>query len=104
MEWKNININRQNIVRETCKAILFSMPNKSKYKGYVFWHPSKLVRNGRHSYSVSVGYNDEFTFKLKKYGQGQYNKKEIIDEKEINASEFEEVFKIMDENIVSKSR
>lgn len=95
MEWKNIEINKQNIETDTGKATLIKMPNKSKYAGYKFWHPSKLVRYGSNSYAKSIGYNDEFTFKLKKNGNGKYNKFEVIDEIEIDVEEFEEAFECM---------
>lgn len=97
--WKNININRQNIEAQTAKAVLFKMPHKSRYDGFVFWHSAKLVRDGRHSNAVSIGYTDDFKFKLRKYGNGRYNGNKCIDEKEITAAEFEEAFGVMDENI-----
>ena len=103
MEWKNININKQNVDVETAKSVLIKMPHNSDYDGYKFWHPSKLVRKGRNSNSLSIGYNDQFTFKLKKYGKGKYNKKEVIDEIEIDVDEFEEAFGVMDKNITSKN-
>lgn len=67
--------------------------------GYKFWHPSKLVKKGRNSYAVSLGYTDDFIFRLKKYGNGRYNKYDVIDEKEITGKEFEEAFGVMDSNI-----
>lgn len=95
--WKSININRQNIKQETAKAVLIQCPHNSEWDGYSFWHPAKLVRDGRHSNAVSIGYTDDFTFRLKKC-----NKRfEVIDEVELNASEFEEMFGVMDRNIVS---
>ncbi|MDY2887339.1 MAG: hypothetical protein SOT25_00985 [Malacoplasma sp.] len=94
--WKNIEINLQNIEGGTEKATLIKMPNKSKYAGYKFWHSSKLIRSGSNNYARSIGYTDEFTFKLKKYGNGKWNKNEVIDEKEINVEEFEEAFKCME--------
>jgi hypothetical protein len=102
MNWKNININTNLIKTETEKAVLFKMPHNSKYDGYVFWHSSKLVRNGRHSAAVSVGYTEEFQFNLKKYGNGVYNRREVISEKTIGVSEFEEAFGIIDKNISKK--
>lgn len=99
MPWKNININRNSIKAETMKAVLISMPHSSDYDGYSFWHPSKLVRDGRNSGAVSIGYTDEFTFHLKKYGKGKWNSREVIDEQEIRAEEFEEAFGIIDGNI-----
>lgn len=99
--WKNININKQNIKAETEKAILINMPHNSNYDGYSFWHPRKLVRDGKHSYAISLGYTEEFEFKLVKYGKGKYNSKEIIDQTVIDYEEFEEAFGVMSENIVA---
>lgn len=87
--WKNQSFNKQNIKVETLKAVLIQMPHKSKYDGFSFWHPSKLVRKGSHSYEVSIGYTDDFVFKLKKYGKGKWNSNEVIEEIEITAEEFE---------------
>lgn len=102
--WKNININLQNIETETSKSVLIKMPNKSQYAGYKFWHPAKLVRDGRNSYAKSIGYTDDFTFKLKKYGNGKWNKNEVISEIEISAAEFEKAFNVMDENITAPQK
>ena len=93
--WKNIEINLQNIETNTGKATLIKMPNNSDYAGYKFWHPSKLVRYGSNSYARSIGYTDNFTFKLFKNGKGKYNKFDVIDEIEIDAEEFEEAFGCM---------
>lgn len=93
--WKNIEINVQNIEINTGKATLIKMPNNSEYAGYKFWHPSKLVRYGSNSYARSIGYTDNFTFKLFKNGKGKYNKFDVIDEVEIDAEEFEEAFGCM---------
>ena len=88
-EWKNLPINIQNIKAETEKSVLIQVPHNSKYNGYSFWHPRKLVRNGSHSYEKTIGYTDEFTFHLKKYGQGKWNKNEVLSEIEITAEQFE---------------
>ena len=103
MEWKSVNINLQNIKVETSKAVLFNCPKKSNYSGYSFWHPAKLVREGRNSNAVKVSFTDEFRFKLKKYGKGQYNRCEVLNEIEIDAATFEAIFDVMNANIKSKT-
>lgn len=103
MNWKTIQINVQNVETETGKATLIKMPNKSNYAGYKFWHPSKLIRNGRNSYALSVSYNDTFKFKLFKNGKGKYNKFDVIDDLEISVEEFEEAFGCMEDCTRSKS-
>ena len=98
--WKKINFNFQNIEGETFKATLIKMPNNSEYKGYVFWHPSKLVRSeGGNGYFVSFSYTDDFNFILLKNGKGKYNKKQILNELEINSQEMEKAFQVVDEKI-----
>lgn len=104
MKWKNININKSNIEAETSRAVLIKMPHSSDYDGYKFWHPAKLVRRGRHSGAVSIGYTDGFTFKLFKNGNGKYNKFDVLDETEIGAEEFEDAFGVIDENIVAPAK
>ena len=100
--WKNIEINTNQIEHDTGRASLIKCPNKSCYKGYMFWHPSKLIRSGKHSASVSLGYTEEFTFTLKKYGNGKHNKSEVLDEVIINYEEFEDMFDETNNNIRAK--
>lgn len=94
--WRKININKQNIKVDTGMAVLISCPHHSDYDGYSFWHPSKLVREGRHSSAVSISYTEDFVFNLKKYGKGKYNSREVLDEVQLAYDEIEEVFKCMD--------
>lgn len=101
--WKNIEINIQNIETDTGKATLIKMPNKSKYAGYKLWHPSKLIGYGSNSYARSLGYTDEFKFKLFKNGNGKYNKFNVIDTIEIDVEEFEEAFDCMSDCTRTKS-
>lgn len=99
--WKNINVNIQNVKVNTGKAVLIAFPHNSNFDGWTFWHPSKLVRTGKHSYALSVSYTDDFKFKIVKYGKGKWNSREIISEKEISVAEFEEAFGVMNENIIA---
>ena len=99
--WNNIEINIQNIEIDTGNAVLIKMPNKSKYASYKFWHSSKLIRYGLNSNSVSIGYTNEFVFKL--FKNGKHNKFEVIDEIEIDVEEFEEAFNCMSDCTRAKS-
>ena len=86
VEWLKCSLNVQNIAAETEKAVLIKMPHKSVYDGYVFWHPSKLVRSaGGKGYFYSFSFTKEFEFKLKKYGKGKYNSHDVIEEKTVSA-------------------
>lgn len=101
-QWHNININKNKIITENDKSILISMPSTSVYEGYTFWHLKKLVRDGRNKGAISIGFTNEFVFRLKKYGNGKYNKFDVLDEKEISATEMQIEFKQIDENIVGR--
>lgn len=101
--WKVININKSNVEYETAKATLIKMPNKSTYKNYMFWHPSKLIRSGIHEASLTLSYTDDFEFKIFKQGKGKYNKYEVLDEKIIGALELEDAFEVLNDNINSKN-
>jgi len=88
-----VNFNSQNIVTQTEKAVLIACPHKSNYDGYVFWHPAKLVREaGGKGYFLTLSYTDEFEFRLKKYGKGQHNRREVIDECTVSGDEIAEIF------------
>lgn len=97
--WKNLEVNKNNIEYRTIKAILIKMPNKSEFKGYSFWHPAKLVREGRQANLINMAYTDEFVFHLKKYGQGRYNRKEVIDSVDITVEQMEECFEIVNNEL-----
>ena len=99
MEWKNININANLIVAETGKATLINFPHKSDFDGFCFWHPKKLVKSGRHSASVCIGYTSDWKFVIKKHGKGKYNRNEVIEEFTISVEDFERAFEAVDENI-----
>lgn len=95
-EWKNLYINTNLIQNYTSKSYLFKMPNNSKFAGYLFWHTDKCVHSVVNRGDIlSIGYTDEFTFKIFKQGKN-FNK---LDEKTITAKEFEEIFEKMNSSI-----
>jgi len=100
--WKNIQINANQVETETGRACLIKMPNGSDFAGYMFWHPAKCVREGKHSAALSIGYTEDWNFKLIKKGNGKYNKFETISEQEISVEDFEEAFNVTNDNIREK--
>lgn len=63
--WHKLKFNTQQIEYETDKAVLIKMPMKSRFKGWAFWHPSKLVRDaGGNGYFATFSYTDDWQFKL----------------------------------------
>lgn len=101
MQWKNININKNNIQAETENSMLIGMPKLSGYKGYSFWHPAKCIHDSFTNGYISLGYTDEWEFKLKKYGKGKYNKYQVIDEITVGAEEIENAFRNMNDQACS---
>ena len=70
MSWQKIKFNSQNIAGETAKSIIIKMPNKSVFRGTVFYHPYKLVRDeGHKGYRHSFSFTDEWEFSLYKKGE-----------------------------------
>lgn len=96
--WNKAIINKQNIINYYNNSVLIKMPNKSKYNDFQFWVPSKLIKNGNNEYEKLYLFKDDFTFKLKRYGKGRYNRNKIIEEKEITSEEFKTIFEL-EENI-----
>ena len=82
-------------------AVLIYCPHNCDYDGFCFWHPAKLIRDGRNKGAVSISYTDEFTFHLKKFGGGKHNKFDVIAEDEIDAQDFEMMFGAIDESITA---
>lgn len=96
MKWKSVNLCENQIKAMTVKSVLVKMPLSSKYKGFFFWHPSKLVKTSYYrGESYELLYTDDFTFNLFKNGKGKTNKYEKIAEKCIDVEDFEEAFKVV---------
>ena len=99
MKWKKVNLCENQIKARTAKSVLVKMPLSSKYKGFFFLHPSKLVKTSYYrGKSYELLYTDDFTFNLFKNGKGKTNKYEKIAEKCIDVEDFEEAFKVVEDD------
>lgn len=94
-EWCKIAINRQNIIADTGKAVLIALPHKSKYRGYAFWHPAKLVRNNWCSDKMSFSCTPAFSFWLKKYAVHGYTE-DAQDDFTVSYDDINEAFGFLD--------
>ena len=85
--WRKINFNAQNIEMETDRATLIKLPHRSEHDGWLFWHPSKLVREeGGKCYHLSFSFSDDWEFKIfKPYKNGKGPEK-IIGSEEMMAA------------------
>lgn len=89
MIWNGFAIHNNLIKVSTVKAVLIALPSNSRYRGFSFWHPRKLVKSGSMS---MVLYTDDFVFRLRKYGHGRFNQKEILVEIELTAKEMIQIY------------
>ena len=99
-EWRSINIYKNQIETETAKAVLVKMPRNCKYMGWVFWHPRKLVRDGRNDAAVEISYTDRWAFNICKMSPKPPFVK--LATKRIDIAEFEKMFEKIDANIESQ--
>lgn len=99
MKWKSVNLCENQIKARTVKSVLVKMPLSSKDKGFLFWHPKKLVKESYYrGSSYELLYTDDFTFNIFKNGSGKTNKYEKIAEKSISVEDFEEAFKVVEDD------
>ena len=89
MMWKTINTN-SNLMK--CKK-------NGNYKikipktDYLFWHPEKLVSfSGKNNHLMTILYSNDSWFYTFRHGKGVHNDNQVIDERYLNISEFEEHF------------
>jgi hypothetical protein len=88
-EWQTVTANSNLIQHESDHSVLIKLPG-SKLK---FWHPKKLVRqSGRGGYRITISFTGEWTFKVFRSGEGRFNRREILEEKQLSAAEFAAYF------------
>ena len=87
MKWNGFVINPNLIKVTTAKSVLIGMPTTSSYKGFSFWHSSKLVKTGK---MYMLLYTDDFVFHLKKYGHGRFNQREVLEEIDLSPEDIKD--------------
>lgn len=86
--WEYVAFNLLNLKAETERAVLIMVPQKAKYGGWCFWHPSKLIKRGSHGYELAFIANHAFKFKLCKYGK----RRNVLDTAEVDFKTIQELF------------
>lgn len=79
--WIKIEVHLENVVKKK-NFFVIRLPYCSEYRDYVVFVSPKLMKEG---FTLSI--QDTFTMKLKKYDDN-----ELIDEKEMQATEFAKLF------------
>lgn len=98
-KWKKITINKNSVAAETSSSVLIKMPNRSEFAGYIFWHPSKLVRvEGGKGYFISFSYTSDFEFKVFKQGKNR----KVLSEYRMSPDEIETAFEVVNNELSSR--
>ena len=63
--WNKIEVSVQDVESVTEKAVLIKMPDDSKYKGFKFWLPKKMVQTIDKKV-MRIEFPDDFKFKIYK--------------------------------------
>lgn len=63
-KWTKLDVNPCYIKKETAKAYLISMPSRSGYDGYEFWHPKSLSYKSWTTMEPVIKFPDTWDFKL----------------------------------------
>lgn len=62
--WLKTEINKNQIQRETARALFINCSHNSKYDGWGFWLPKSLLREGSHSASLTILLPNDFKIEL----------------------------------------
>lgn len=89
--WKKVAVNAQN-VSFVGRGAKIAMPHRSAWDGYCVWVPASLVGGGSHEYEYIVSLPDDMELTAKKYGNGRYNRFDVIREKPLPVADFVAAF------------
>ena len=92
-KWEEIDINRNYIKVKTYRSAKIQMPHDSDYDGYYFWHPITLIGRGWLTTDVSLGYHDDFKFRLFQEERDKYGKYKKINCCTVSAKEVIDAFR-----------
>lgn len=94
--WYKIIIPFQHIKKDCGHSLLIKMPKKSRYPNFCFWYPNRFMYDSPVKCHYNMGFSDQFTFVLKRYGARSLK---ILEEKTITAQELYEIFTGIKENL-----
>ena len=89
MKMKTVDTNSNLLKRKKNGEYLIKVPKTD----YLFWHPEELVSfSGKNNYLMTIQYRSDYYFNIIRNGKGIYNCDQVIDDRYIPASEWEQYF------------
>lgn len=82
MSWQQVRFNAQNLLAKTGSSVKISLPKKSRWPGWVVWHPLSMCQV--EPWLVTVRFPDTWVFRLTQYSAGGH----AMQQTEIDAATF----------------
>lgn len=89
-DWIYIRVPQDAFVASSRKSYKIAMPHNCDLRGYCIWFPRKLTI-GNDDLIDQIYFNKSYTFRALKYGQGKFNRYEVLDERMISGEELAEI-------------
>ena len=92
MTWQQLDIDANDIIYSSEKAVLIRLPSSSRYTNYTYWHPMKLIQPWTYSFQRQVIFNEQFEFTL----THQNKQRQVIDTFKATPERLLEIYQLAD--------